>query len=194
MNTEISIGLFPEHLNGHQVLVADGREVHSFLESRQKFTTWIRRRIRQYDFAQGVDYLSFQSVNQVPHQGGTRLVVTETFHVSLDMARELAMIERTAVGKRVRQYFIACERQLIERAIMIKPEPDLSEVHLHALCIDLRYADRAAINRQAWADVTGENAARFHARREVLLRQQRELRIQAVHRSLRTFDCPVWAQ
>jgi hypothetical protein len=37
------------------------------------------RRIRQYGFVQGVDYLSFQSVNQVPHQGGTRLVVTKTF-------------------------------------------------------------------------------------------------------------------
>ena len=34
MNTEISIGLFPEHLNGHQVLVADGREVVSVRESR----------------------------------------------------------------------------------------------------------------------------------------------------------------
>ena len=194
MNTEIAIGLFPEHLNGHQVLVADGREVHRFLGSRQKFTTWIHRRIRQYEFVQGVDYLSFQSVNQVPHQGGWRQAVTEHFHVSLDMARELAMIERTQVGKRVRQYFIACERELIERAIMIEPEPDLSMVHLRALAIDLHYADRAAINRQAWADVAGENHGRFHQRREILLQRQNQLRAQENTPPKLKSTLPAWAR
>jgi len=47
----------------------------------------------------------------------------------------------------------------------------------YPLAINLRTANVQAINRQAQADVAGENAQRFHARREELLRLQRYVRL-----------------
>lgn len=198
MNTEISITLFPEMLNRQHVLVADGRHVHQVLESKQDYTTWIKRRIRQYDFVAGIDYLLHQTVEQLPHLGCLRSVAMDRYLVSLDMAKELAMVEKTPMGKKVRRYFIECERKLIERAILVVDEGDddgpILEVDVTALAINLHYADLQGINRQAWADVSGETYGRFHRRREALLQKQRQLRQEANSRLLATCRRPSWAR
>ncbi len=69
-------------------------------------------------------------------------------------------------------------------SVVMTPTPD------YPIAIDLFNANIQAINRQAWADVAGENTARFHARREELLRKQRQLR----NRALMQFHRSYWAQ
>jgi len=196
MNTEISITLFPEMLDHQHVLVADGRHVHQVLESKQDYTTWIKRRIRQYDFAAGIDYLLHQTVEQLPHLGCLRSVAMDQYLVSLDMAKELAMVEKTPMGKKVRNYFIECERKFIERAILVVDEAEdpVLAVDANALAINLHYADLKGINRQAWADVSGETYGRFHRRREALLQKQRQLRQEANSRLLVPCHRPSWAR
>ena len=94
--------------HGTLVQAVDARELHAFLESKTKFTDWIKSRIEQYDFIEGQDYILI-SENSETRTGGT---VTHKYVISLDMAKELSMVERNAKGKEARQYFIACEKAL----------------------------------------------------------------------------------
>ena len=45
-------------INGSQISTVDARELHAFLESRQDFSTWIKGRIAQYDFAENQDFIT----------------------------------------------------------------------------------------------------------------------------------------
>ncbi len=156
------IPVTPGNLNGQMRHLVDARPLHGFLEVRRDFSNWIKGRIQEFGFIEGEDYLLAKSGEQVPHQGGLRAVAKIDYFLTLDVAKELAMVERTPRGRQARRYFIACEQQLQRlqqvRTAAVKAHP-----------VALSRAERQAINRQAWADVAGQAHALFHARRESLL-------------------------
>lgn len=82
----------------------DARDLHAFLEVGKDFSNWIKDRIGQYGFTQDVDYTVFAETGE---NGGRPL---KQYHLTLDMAKELSMVERNAKGKEARLYFIECER------------------------------------------------------------------------------------
>jgi phage anti-repressor protein len=86
----------------------DARELHTWLESKQEFANWIKSRIDKYDFVEGQDYCLINLSSNEYAGVQTRV----DYLISLDMAKELSMVERTAKGKEARQYFIACEKAL----------------------------------------------------------------------------------
>jgi phage anti-repressor protein len=51
--------------------------------------------------------LTLKSEHQVPHQGGLRTITKTTYYLTIDMAKELAMVESNEKGKEARLYFIA---------------------------------------------------------------------------------------
>lgn len=106
------IKIQPHNIGGQTIETVNARELHSFLGSRQDFSGWIKNRIQQYGFVEGVDYLIHKFMEQVPHQGGVRTVTMIDYHLSIDMAKELAMVERNDKGREARRYFIECERKL----------------------------------------------------------------------------------
>ena len=193
MSTTTLITVTAGQIDGQAAQLADARLLHEFLGVGKDFTTWIRLRIRQYGFEQNRDYLLTQTGEQVPHQGGLRSVDRTLYLLSLDMAKELAMVERTPRGRQARRYFIDCERQLKMRDHGVGAALTSLDAG-YPVAIDLLTADINAVNRQAWADVAGENAARFHVRREALLRQQRQLRNRAAQQAFLEFNRPVWAR
>lgn len=95
------------------IRTVNARELHEFLEVKSKYYDWITKRIGDYDFQEGVDFicLTEKKVTQTSdgRQGSANISV---HHISLDMAKELAMVERNEKGKEARQYFIQCEKQL----------------------------------------------------------------------------------
>lgn len=106
-------------IGGEKQFAVDARKLHERLASKQRFTDWIRGRIRQYGFVEGVDYET--TISGVSHsatknpQGGRP---TAEYVLTLDMAKELAMVERNETGRKVRRYFIDCEKQLRNRPIL----------------------------------------------------------------------------
>ena len=173
MNTTTLITVTPGEIGGQATQLVDARLLHDFLGVGKDFSSWIKLRIRQYGFVENQDYLLTQTGEQVPHQGGLRAVDRAVYLLTLDMAKELAMVERTPKGRQARRYFIECEKALHARSQAVVPAPKPE----YPLAINLRTANVQAINRQAQADVAGENAQRFHARREELLRLQRYVRL-----------------
>ena len=161
MNAMTPIPVITGRLAGQSVPLVDARLLHATLESSQDFSTWIKRRIQKYGFERDVDYLLHQTVEQVPHQGGLRTSAREDYSLTLDMAKELAMVERTPRGRQARRYFIACEQQL-RQLHTTSAAP--------ATCAPLSRGQRQAINRQAWVDASGEIYDLFNRRRETLIR------------------------
>ena len=101
---------FPAVMEGaigsETIQTVNARELHAYLEVGKDFSTWIKDRISQYDFIENSDYvLTFTKT------GERKNVKVTDYHISLDMAKELAMVERNEKGKQARQYFIECERR-----------------------------------------------------------------------------------
>lgn len=94
------------------VPTVNARELHAFLQSKQDFSNWINSRIQKYGFVLDTDYLVNKIIEQVPHQGGMRNNTKNEYFVSLNMAKELSMVERTEQGPKARLYFIECEQKL----------------------------------------------------------------------------------
>lgn len=85
----------------------NARDLHASLKVDTRFNDWITRRIDEYRFVEGEDFYSVLSKST----GGRR---ASDYHLTLDMAKELAMIENNEVGRSVRRYFIQCEEALRE--------------------------------------------------------------------------------
>ncbi len=83
----------------------NARELHEFLESKQQFTNWITNRVEQYGFSEGTDFVKLNCFIKSDSKPRTE------YHISIDMAKELSMVERNEKGKQARQYFIECERR-----------------------------------------------------------------------------------
>jgi len=91
------------------VPTVNARELHAFLEVQTKFADWIKDRIEQYGFVENQDYVLISEKSETKGRGGDRRSIG--CHLTLDMAKELSMVERNARGKQARQYFIECERR-----------------------------------------------------------------------------------
>lgn len=89
--------------NGKRAVNA--RDLHAFLESKRDFSTWIKDRIKSYDFIEGVDFQSFTEIVE-REIGATKRI---EYALSISMAKELSMIENNERGRQARKYFIACE-------------------------------------------------------------------------------------
>jgi len=107
--------LIPIHrtaLQDEPVPTVNARDLHAFLEVGKDFSTWVKDRIRQYGFVAGNDYIIVEILSSpVSGSAKARPQLLKDYHLSLDMAKELSMVERNAKGKQARQYFIECERR-----------------------------------------------------------------------------------
>ena len=104
-----------------------GRELHDFLKVATPYDKWFPR-MAEYGFSEGKDFSTFLSEST----GGR----PSTDHLlTIDMAKEICMIQRTEVGKQARQYFIQVEKdynspeKIMARALRIA-EKELSTLKL----------------------------------------------------------------
>lgn len=105
-----------EERNGQQAVNA--RELHQFLKVGRDFTNWIKSRIEHYQFIENQDFEVFAKFGENPNGGRP---ATE-YVISIDMAKELCMVENNERGRQARRYFIACERKLKEQNAFHTPK------------------------------------------------------------------------
>jgi len=94
--------------DGKQAVSA--RELHAFLGNKKQYTDWMKDRIRKYGLVENEDYVLISLKSETKQRGGDRRSVE--YILSVDCAKELAMVEGNAKGRQARQYFIECEKQL----------------------------------------------------------------------------------
>lgn len=97
------------------------RELYEGLEIKTKFTMWFER-MAEYGFSENADYKTcFPNLGSENH-GGQNMV---DYEISIDMAKQICMIQRTDKGKQYRQYFLDLEKawntpeQVMARALKI---------------------------------------------------------------------------
>ncbi|EWC40182.1 antA/AntB antirepressor family protein [Stutzerimonas stutzeri] len=94
-------------IEGRTQQLCDARDLHQFMQVGRDFSNWIKGRIEQYGFVEGEDFSPVLAKSTGGRPG-------LEYHLTLDMAKELAMVENNDQGRQVRRYFIAMERQARE--------------------------------------------------------------------------------
>lgn len=93
------------------IQAVNARELHAFLQNKRRFSDWIKQRIAEYDFMENQDFVITSQICETMTKSGERRATTKNeYHITLDMAKELSMVERNEQGKMARRYFIECER------------------------------------------------------------------------------------
>lgn len=93
--------------------VVSGRELHEFLEVNTQYTKWFNR-MAEYGFTENVDFaVIVKNVYDEKVFGGVRKITDHA--MTLNMAKEISMIQRTDKGKQARQYFIEVEKAFKEQ-------------------------------------------------------------------------------
>lgn len=99
--------------------LVSGRELHEVLGVKTRFNDWVKRMIG-YGFVENVDYtlITQKRVTNNPKNPYTE----ETDYIlTLEMAKHIAMIQRTEIGMQVRNYFIECEKIAKQKIVETKP-------------------------------------------------------------------------
>lgn len=88
-------------------ITLSARELHEFLGIKTRYNDWFER-MEKYGFTENVDYRAITQKRVTVQGNGT----TYTDHeITLDMAKEIAMLQRSERGKQCRQYFLELERK-----------------------------------------------------------------------------------
>ena len=108
MNTQL-IPVINGDISGATVQLVDARLLHQFLESKTQFSAWIKRRIEEYGFIQDIDFKLIHK--KISSESTTSVGDILDYFVTIDMAKELGMVERNDKGREIRKYFIEVERK-----------------------------------------------------------------------------------
>lgn len=110
------IPVFNGLIQNNQVQLCNARSLHTFLEVKNRFNDWISDRIADYGFQQNEDYIIVtERTNGRPRK---------EYHITLDMGKELGMVERNERGRQIRKYFIECEHRATQPKQIALPAPE----------------------------------------------------------------------
>lgn len=94
--------------------LVSGRELHKVLEIGTQFTKWIQRMI-DYGFTKDVDY-TLVIQKRLTNNPKNPYTEETDYILTLEMAKHIAMLQRSEIGMTVRKYFIECEKKLKEQS------------------------------------------------------------------------------
>lgn len=149
--------------------VVDGRELWKGLGSKQDFSTWVKKRLNECDAIENDDYFRFHKKVEANNANMIEYII------KLDIAKEMAMLERNETGKQYRRYFIEVEKKYKnekqlprktfaykyyqgQRVTTIKDISDLTGERYNVLSNKIK---RACINRQDYCVIAGQELQNF---------------------------------
>jgi phage anti-repressor protein len=126
-NQTNNVPVVTEYRDGQEWV--NSRDLHKALESGYQYSDWIKNRLEKYDFIEGEDYISVQK-NLKREIGATRAT---DYLLTLDTAKELAMLENNEAGRKIRRYFIGVEKASRELAAKFQALGGTHQVMTYAL-------------------------------------------------------------
>lgn len=136
--------------NGETLI--SGRELHESLKVKTKYKDWFPRMV-DYGFTENIDFIAMAQKRATAQGNETTF---KDHLLKLDMAKEIAMIQRTPEGKRIRQYLIQVEKawnspeKIMERALLIaKNNINRLEIENKAMKPKAIFADAVASSEQS---------------------------------------------
>ena len=108
-------------INGKEVRSVNARDLHKELKLRSDFSTWIKKELKI--FIENIDYISFHKKMEANNATMIEYVVT------LEVAKHLAMMQRTEKGMEIRNYFISVEEEYI-KSLTNKTVPTMTPLEL----------------------------------------------------------------
>lgn len=139
--------LVPVYTTNTGEKVVYGTELFECLGSKRQYTDWIKERLADCDAEENKDYQSFSQKNEKGGRPKTEYII------QLTTAKEMAMLERNEVGKRVRKYFIGIEKKYKEEKIQSKIEQGISIVKFIADDLNVNTASRLLMYENYCKDV-----------------------------------------
>ncbi len=113
------IEIYAKPISSDEVNTVNARELHKKLKCSERFSTWFERQL-SYGFSEGVDFCGCKTFNTQANQE------LDDYFISLDMAKEVSMIQRSEQGKIARRYFIECEKIAKGEIPKVEPKPESS--------------------------------------------------------------------
>ena len=122
------IPVFNGTIANETALLCNARDLHAFLGVKKVFAAWITNRISEYKFIENQDYILLSNLGkQTSGRGGHN---RKDYHLTLDSAKEMAMVERNEKGRQIRRYFIECEKKLRS----MQPAQQFTDEEIILLC------------------------------------------------------------
>lgn len=116
--TIIDNQLLPIYQNERQEHLVNSRDLYNFVGSKQQFTDWIKNRLDKWGFIENQDYIVFHNFMKNPEGGRP----TTEYILTLDTAKEIAMVENNEKGRQARRYFIEVEKRYKQDISLLSPE------------------------------------------------------------------------
>lgn len=138
-------------VSGETQQLVDAQKLHTFICADSRFNDWITNRITKYGFIENQDYIK----ETIKTSGRP----STNYHIILDMAKELCMVENNEKGREARRYFIEVEKAYRNQP----PQIDLPPYPLQRENIELKRAiNRLTENEKLAKNVEFINFANHH--------------------------------
>lgn len=133
-------------LQGEDKKIVDARTLHNQLGIGKDFSTWIKDMIEKYDYEEGIEFSP--KMVKTSSKGGRPSI---EYSLTLETAKELAMVQNNNMGKLARKYFIAIERAFKNRN---EWNDDRKDTLIHCKQLQhamMKYRPQLLENKPSWA-------------------------------------------
>lgn len=130
-------------IRGDGMFPINARDLHERLEIGTAYKDWFPRMV-EYGFEEGKDFNSLKN-ERVQTEGGRAVTRTVTeHHLSISMAKEICMIQRTEKGREVRRYLIAIENRWNSPEAVMSRALQMADKKLHELSMSVLLLEEKA--------------------------------------------------
>lgn len=130
IQTSDLIPVIDGEIGGEVQPCVDARTLHLWLKSGERFADWIKKRIKTYGFIENEDYVSYSVKTEKPQGGRT----SKEYTLTLDVAKELSMVENNEQGRMARRYFINCEKVLRKTVFGLMDQFNKASIEFDKFC------------------------------------------------------------
>ena len=141
-----SMSLIPvidEFIGEEEQPCVDARTLHIWLKNGDRFSTWIKSRIKTYGFIENEDFVCLSVISETQRANGQKGKAKQTdYLLTLDVAKELSMVENNEQGRAARRYFINCEKALRKTVFGLMDQFNKASLEFDKFCEIASHAGR----------------------------------------------------